>query len=248
MWPRAEPELRSLNEWLDSEAQQYGGKRAVITVCTVTISYFLATMIAVILLKANHVKLHDAPGMLIWPMAVATLISSVTGFWYYRSQSIEEREHRKLVGEAQSFAGQLQSARWMGGIKAKLGEPAALALNEAAYDFLRCKMALKSPAWRGLSSDSAWAAARDKADMAMEAAMARLLTMIVQGGSPERPEVQRLLSDMHHTADEISATAEKLAIRKGISGDVSQDLRRVLSEMRALNDAHDEVTNLEILP
>lgn len=76
--------------------------------------------------------------------------------------------------------------------------------------------------------------------------MARLLTMMGQGGSPEYPEVQKLLEDMHQTADEIVRTAEKLAVRKGVAGDVSHELRQVLSEMRVLNAAHDEVMEIEL--
>jgi hypothetical protein len=243
---RSEPELRSLYEWLDTQTNYAGGKAGAIVGSVVAFTFVAATVLGVVLLKSTHLGLRSAPGLILWPIVVASAISFGTwGYYYYKATS-RQKDHWRRAGGTRSFVWKLWSARWSGNVSNSIGEPSALALNAAAYDYLRCHAALVSPAWRGLSSDSAWASARDKAEIAMEAAMARLLTMIGQGGSPDKPEVQRLLEDMHQTAEEIVKTADKLAVRKGLTGDVSDELRKVLSEMQLLNAAHDEVMEIDI--
>ena len=160
---------------------------------------------------------------------------------------LEEKEHRRRLGAAQTAMWNLTQARWLGNIKGKLGEAEALALNEAALDFLRCRSALTSPVWKSFTPDSPWAAARDKAEMAMEAGMARLVTMFGQGVPAASSDVAALKQDIHRTAEEIVASTERMSERKGFAGDVSADLRQVLGEMRSLNEAYEEVMNLEHL-
>lgn len=243
---RNEPELRSLYEWLDTQTNYAGGKAGAILGAVSGVSFGFAILIGVLLLKGNHTGLHSNPGMMLWPLTGATVVTLATWAGLYLKASSSQKEHWRLTGGARSFAWKLYSARWSGNVGGTIGQESALALNGAAYDFLRCQAALKSHAWRGLSSDSAWATARDKAELAMEAAMARLMTMIGNGGSPDRPEVQKLLEDMHQTSDEIVKTADRLAVRKGLTGDVSDELRQVLGEMRMLNAAHDEVMEIDV--
>lgn len=246
-WGKTETDLVSLYEWLDSQSNYAGTKRDWILSSAIMASYGIALFASLGFYKGNHLKVHNAPGMFFWSMGAATVATALAIAWYYWTGSKEAREHRRQIGSAQSFIWKLYSARWRGSIKGLIGEDAALALNGAAYDVLRCRLALKSPAWQGLSADSPYLPIRDKAAMTMEAAMARLLTRIGQGGSPKFPEIQELQADIHLMADEIIKSSEKLALSKGISGDVSNDLRQVLSEMRALNAAQDEVMNLERL-
>jgi len=243
---RSEPELRSLYEWLDTQTNYAGGKAGAIVGAVTGCSFAIAVTLGVILMKSAHGGMHSTPGLMLWPLAGASIMTAGTWAWYFVKSTANQKEHWRRAGGIRSFVWKLWSARWSGNVSGAIGEPSALALNAASYDYLRCQAALRSPAWRGLTSDSAWASARDKADLAMEAAMARLMTMIGQGGSPDKPEVQRLLDDMHQTAEEIVKTADKLAVRKGLTGDVSDELRSVLSEMRVLNAAHDEVMEIEL--
>ncbi|MDR3690754.1 MAG: hypothetical protein P4L46_15360 [Fimbriimonas sp.] len=243
---RNEPELRSLYEWLDTQTNYAGSKIGAIVGTVAGISFGIAMFLGVVLLKASHLPLRESPAYMIVPMVGAIAVTMGTWAYMYARATAGQKEHWRRLGGSRSFVWKLWSARWSGNLAGTIGKESALALNAAAYDYLRCRDALQSPAWRGLSSDSAWASARGKAEMAIEAAMARLLTMMGQGGSPEYPEVQKLLEDMHQTADEIVRTAEKLAVRKGVAGDVSHELRQVLSEMRVLNAAHDEVMEIEL--
>jgi hypothetical protein len=246
-WAKTETDLVSLYEWLDSQSNHGGTKRDWILTSVILVCYGIALFASLGFYKGNHIKVHDSPGVFLWSMGGATLATMLAIAWYYWTGSKEVREHRRQIGAAQSFIWKLYSARWRGSIKGLIGEEAALSLNAAAYDVLRCRLALKSPAWQGLSADSPYLTIRDKAGMTMEAAMARLLTRIGQGGSPKFPEIQQLQSDINLMAEEIIKSSEKLALSKGISGDVSNDLRQVLTEMRALNAAQDEVMNLERL-
>ena len=246
-WGKTEPDLLSLYEWVDTQSNYGGSKRDWILSTIIAISYSVALFLSLGYYKLNHIKVHDSPWLLLVSLGGATFVTFLAIGWLSWSGSQELREHRRQVGAAQSFLWKLYSARWQGSIKSLIGEEAALALNSAAYDVLRCRMALKSPAWRGLSTDSPYLTVRDRAQMTMEAAMARLLTRIGQGGSPKFPEIQQLQSDIHLMAEEILKSSEKLALSKGISGDLSNDLRQVLEEMRALNAAQDEVMNLERL-
>jgi len=242
-WSKSEPELRSLYEWLDSERFYVSRKRAGL-IAGVVGTYFVAIMcgLAMFLLAEPNAN----PWLFSGPLFVATMISGIAIAWYIRSTTAEQKEHCRRLGMAHNFMWQLYIARWQGVVKETLGEPSALALNEAAHDYLRCKDAFASPAWRGLGSDSSWAALRSKAELAMQAGLARVVALAGQGGIDHGDEIRLLLDNMRETADEVTATTTKLGGRSGVSGDVSDDLRHVISEMKILNDAHDEVMNLDV--
>ena len=150
----------------------------------------------------------------------------------------------RSFSEMRGFLWKLISARWQGNIKALIGDDAATALNSAAYEYLQCRSALNSPAWQGVSSDSPWAQAREKTRLAMDVAMSRLVTMIGQGANPAEAPVQSLIGDMQRTAAEAAATASRLATHQGLPSDATNELRKALSEMQALNAADEEYQHL----
>jgi len=243
---RNEPELRSLYEWLDTQTHGGSGKQGAIVGSVVGCSFAIAVMLGVLLLKNAHGGMHSTPWLMLGPIAGATLLSVATCGWVFLKSASKRRETWRRLGGTRSFVWKLWSARWSGNVGGLIGQESANALNSAAYEYLRCQAALSSPAWRGLTPDSAWLATRDKVEAAMEGAMGQLMMTISQGGTPERPEVVRLLDDMRQTADEIVKTADKLAVRKGLTGDISDELRSALSEMRVLNAAHDEVMQIDV--
>ncbi len=74
--------------------------------------------------------------------------------------------------------------------------------------------------------------------------MSRLVTMIGQGAPANDAIVQGLISDMQRTAAEAAATASRLAGHHNLPTDATNELRKALSEMRALNEADEEFKDL----
>ena len=242
-WTKSEPELRSLYEYIDLRSAGTCTKQSWLILGVSVASFTIAFATSITYLKTHHLKIHDAPGWFFGPLGIASAITALLAFWYFAREKPEQREHRKRVWKAQSYTSKLSMARWSGNVKEKLGEKEALALNAAAYDFLRCRSALQSDVWKGVSKENLWGSARDKAELVIDSAMIQLITIIGQGASSDQPEVIRLVEDLHRTAEEILTTTEKLSVTKGISINVSQDLRQVLGEMRSLGEAHDELMN-----
>lgn len=179
----------------------------------------------------------------------ATMATTLLGFGISTATILlrrtpAEREAAKAMAGTRNFVWQLQMARWSGGIRSMLGDDRALALNRGAGAYLRAKEALGNPAWKSVAPDTEFAATRNRTETALEVAMARLVTVIGQGQNSQSPEVLHLLRDMTETADEATRAAEKLSRDSGRPGDASENLRQVLSEMRLLNSAQDEIDQL----
>ena len=238
---KTEPELRSLYQWLDTQMYQGNNRPANLAAAIIFSSCVIAPIVGAILIKKAHTTIHVSPELFWGPLAVAAGISLATGAWYYIKSRALQQEHARLIKGSRTFVWKLYTARWSGTVGDTIGQEAALALNDAAYDFLRCQTALRSPAWQSLGNDSSWSTARNKAELAMEGAMARLMTAIGQGGSPTRPEVKVLIDDIHQTTEEIIRTVDRLVARTDVPGAGSDELRQVLGEMRMLNAAHDEI-------
>ena len=247
-WPfgKNEPELRSLYEWIDSRAMNNGyGKEWGIWGGVTGLLFGVAGPTVGVLASTNASAPPAVMAMMIGiPLGTAALASAVMGWVMYRRQSPARREANRAMADARTFAWQLVSARWQGNIKGLIGEDRALALNEGAAAYLRARQALNSTAWKAVSPDTEYAATRERTEVAMDVAMARLVTMIGQGAGGAFPEVRRLIKDMTEAADESTRTAERLSLDAGIPGNASDNLRQVLSEMRLLNSASDEYDRL----
>jgi hypothetical protein len=182
-WPfgRQEPELGALCEWIDSRMHHSNGGREWGIWGGVTGTLFgLAGSTIGILLGAMQLNPEQYPMALIGPLLVAGFGSSMTGVIILRRQTPGQRAARKAMAEARNFTWQLVSARMQGNLKGTLGEERALALNAGAKAYLKAKHALSNAAWQAVSPDTEHAATRDRTGVAMDVAMARLVTMVGQ--------------------------------------------------------------------
>jgi hypothetical protein len=242
-WPfiRQEPELGALYDWIDSRMQHgHQGRDWGIWGGVTGTLFGLAGGSIGVLLGAMQVSPEQNPMALVGPLLVAGVGSALTGFIIHRRQTPGQRAARRAMAEARNFTWQLVSARMQGNLKGILGEDRAFALNAGAKAYLRSKHALATAAWQAVGPDSDYASTRERTSIAMDVAMARLVTMVGQGAAGDAPEVRRLIADLTEAADEATRTAQHLATDAGHPGDASENLRQVLSEMRLLNSAHDE--------
>jgi hypothetical protein len=234
----SDSDLRSLHDWLDRHAQNPRGARAGIAGGVIGGLWGLWGGMIGVLTGAFNVDPMVGVGV---PVALGTL-STVLGIaWYYRGLTSEEREAQRARGQMSPYVWKLVTARWTGSLKNLLGEAGAIRLNEAAYEYIRCQNALASAAWRERDADSPWGRARQQTRHAMEIGMARTVTALMQGASAEDPEVVQMVEDMRQAADAAVTTASRLARRRGAGGDASTELRKALGEMRALEEAEDEI-------
>ncbi|MGV3616411.1 MAG: hypothetical protein ACO1SV_13860 [Fimbriimonas sp.] len=242
---RQEPELASLYDWIDSGMSQthYGRDWGIWGGVTGGLCGLAGSSIG-ITVGAMGIDPGTNPAVLIAPFTVALLGSGLLGLYFLRRQTPAQRAARKAMADARNFTWQLVSARWQGNLKGLIGEDRALALNAGAAAYMRAKQALKSSAWQAVAPDTEYAATRERTAVALDVAMARLVTMIGQGASGSAPEVRNLTADIAETAEEAVQTAQRLATDAGHPGDASENLRQVLSEMRLLNSAQDEYDRL----
>lgn len=240
-WGKSEPELRSLYEWIDLQQHGSGPNRAGLVGGIVgATGGVMGGMIGVLVGALNVSPALGVTG----PLAVWAVISSITVGWYLRTRTEQEKALVQTVAEMRSFYWRLLSARWQGNISGLIGEASAAVLNQGAHEFLRCRTALRSPGWKAVDSESAYARARLATATAMEAAMARLVTIIGQGTAPTDSSVSALIEEMRNAADEAAGTANRLAEHRGLPTDATNELRKVLGEMRALNEADDEYSEI----
>jgi hypothetical protein len=241
-WSRGEPDLISLYQWIDLQAHgSMGDRRAGIFGGVLGMVWGLMGALVGILAGGLHIDPRFSVPL---PLLFGLLVSLGMTIWYVKGRTAADKAHARAVGEMRSFLWKLLSARWQGNVKALIGEEAALALNEAAFSFLQCRSALSTPAWQAAGSDSPWASARDKTRIAMDVAMSRLVTLVGQGAKPDDPSIQDLIADMKQTAKEAAETASRLAGHHNLPTDATNELRKALSEMRALNQADDEFAQL----
>jgi hypothetical protein len=241
-WGRGEPDLLSLYKWIDLQSHGTGSDRRG-GVFGAVVGGFWGLMGGTIGLLAGGLQIDPAYSVTI-PVALGLAVSSCMTIWYVRGRTAADKAYAKTVGEMRSFVWKLMSARWQGTVKSLIGEEAALALNAAAYEYLQCRTALNSPAWQAVGSDSPWASARDKTRIAMDVAMSRLVTMIGQGARPSDPTVQGLIEDMRKATAEATTTASRLAEHHNLPTDATNELRKALGEMQALNEADAEFEGL----
>jgi len=239
-WLRQEPELAALYQWLDSERPSPRGREWGIWGGITGTAFGLAAAFTAFILNTGPTRYE----LLVFPFAIAGVISLVAAAAILRQQLPAQKMVQNAFRDAYPLMWQLVSARWKGNVTGLLGQDRAHALNEGAEYALRCREAIRSAAWQAVAPDSDFVRAREATGQAMEIAMARLMTTIGQGASGSNPEIGALLKDMHATADEAVRTSERLASQTGQPAHASDALRRAVSEMRVLNDAHDEVDRL----
>jgi hypothetical protein len=240
-WAKAEPELRSLYEWIDLQQQNSGNNRAGIAGGIV--GGLGGVMGGSIGLLVGGMGLSPSIGVTV-PLVSWAILSLGVVAWYLRSRTETEKTLARTVAEMRSFYWRLMSARWQGNVAAMIGQDSAAVLNKGAFEFLRCRNALRSPGWKAVQADSAYARARTATATAMEVGMARLVTMIGQGASPTDEEIVALIAEMKGTADEASQTANRLAEHRGLPIDATNELRKAIGDMRALNEADDEYSKI----
>ncbi|MEZ0325061.1 MAG: hypothetical protein ACAH95_04085 [Fimbriimonas sp.] len=240
---KSEPELRSLYEWIDQQThgQTVGDRRGGIAGGVAGGIWGLVGGSIGIL--AGALQIGPAISVAV-PIIVGAVASSAVLVWYLRGRTEGDKAIARTTAEMRGFFWKLMSARWQSNVKGLIGEDGALALNTAAYEYLQCKTALNSPAWQAAGSDSPWYQARERTRVAMDVAMSRLVTMVGQGAPANQQTVQDLISDMQRTAAEATATASRLAGHHNLPTDATNELRKALSEMRALNEADQEFTDL----
>lgn len=242
---RQEPELASLYDWIDSGMHDPQHGRAWGIWGGVTGGLWgLAGGAIGIMAGAMGLDPSAHPAVLLVPFGIATAGSVLSGLWVVTRQKPGRRAARKALADARNFTWQLVSARWQGNLKGLLGEDRALALNAGAAAYMRAKQALSNSAWQAVPPDTEYAATRERTAVALDVAMARLVTMIGQGVPGTVPEVRGLIADIAETAEEAVQTAQRLATDAGQPGDASENLRQVLAEMRLLNSAQDEYDRL----
>ncbi|HSI71811.1 MAG TPA: hypothetical protein VK934_01425 [Fimbriimonas sp.] len=241
-WSRGEQDLISLYQWIDLQTHGTANDRRG-GIYGAVVGSFWGLMGASMGVLAGAMQIDPRFSIAI-PVAAGLMTTAAMTIWYVKGRTTAEKAYAKTMGEMRSFLWKLISARWQGGVKALIGEEPALALNAAAYEYLQCRTALNSPAWQAAGSESPWASARDKTRIAMDVAMSRLVTLIGQGARPNDPAILELISDMKRTAQEATETANRLASHHNLPTDATNELKKALGEMRALNDADKEFSEL----
>lgn len=242
-WGKAEPELRSLYDWIDLQQHSAGSSRGSTVGALIGASSGLMGATIGILCGAFRFPPLIGVGipLALWGgMAVAILV------WYARSRTDQDRALSQTVSEMRTFYWKLMTARWQGNILEMIGPDCAGILNEGAGEYLQCRNALRSPGWRAVDASSPYAQVRVAASTAMETAMARLVTLIGQGVDPKGPMVADLLKEMKNATQVATETANRLASHRGLPADATVELRKVLGDMEALNAADDEVGEMRI--
>ncbi len=242
-WGKTEPDLRSLYEWLDTQAQYSSSPRSAICGAIIGTSWGLCGASIGVLAGAFHI--HPIISVAI-PITVAAAATITAVVWSVRGRTQADKALARTNAEMRGFLWKMISARWQGNIKGILGEPSALELNQAAFEYLKCRNALRSPSWLAAGSDSAWSEVREKTRVAMEVAMARIVTLVGQGAPSGDATVAQLLEDMRQTSAEAERTANRLAGHRGLPTDASRELRTALSEMKSLNAADQEFQELTL--
>src|ERR1700733_8339407 len=95
-WSKAEPELKSLYEWLDGEAY-YSNRKLSLMIIGVTFAYLTAFVVGASLFKFYHTGAHSAPMLMVLPMLVATAASVGGIAWYLRTTTLEQKEHTRRI-------------------------------------------------------------------------------------------------------------------------------------------------------
>lgn len=238
----AEPDLRSLYEWIDTQFHNAGGRRGTILGVAIGGSAVLCGGAISILLAV----LHTGPAIgVALPCAVFLAAGLSALGWFFLSRSPAERALAKAVQEMQRVWFRLLFSRWSGNVQGLMGSDGARVLNDAANQVLRCRAAIGSAGWQAVKSDSPYARSRDVTATSMQTAMVRLVTMIGSGVPADDPKVVDLANEMRQSADEAESTAARLAEHRGLPNDAATDLRSALSEMRELNKADDEYSQIQ---
>ena len=246
-WPHGprEAELGSLYDWIDSRMAHHHNGREWGIWGGVTGSLFgLAGGTIGVLVGAMHLPPSTYPWAIGGPLVTAAALSMLGAVIIHKRQTPGQRAIKQAMADARTFTWQLWGARWQGNLKVTLGEDRAFALNEGAASYLRARQALNSSSWKAVAPDTEWAATRERTTVAMEVAMARLVTTIGQGVAANSVEIRNLLGTMNEAADETVRTSERLAMDTGEPGNASENLRQVLAEMRLLNSASEEYDRL----
>lgn len=246
-WVRSEPELRALAQWLDNEYPRMNAGREWGLWGGITgVSFGLGGGMIGILAGAMQMAPSHHPWVVAGPLVAAATVSALAGLIIARQRRQRfEAEQRREFADAGKTTWQLVVARWQGSIKATFGADRALALNEGASHVLRCHASLRSGPWKSVGEGSEYARVREKVGNAIDLSMARLVSVIGRGTDAHEVEVRQLLADMKSLADEAVATAERLAQQKGATSAGPDELRQALSELRLLNEAHEEVVRLQ---
>ena len=140
--------------------------------------------------------------------------------------------------ESRGLMTKMYVARWHGNLKQALGEEGAERMNEAAKVLLQCQSTLDSPAWKAASGSQLWSEIREKAIRSMDAAMARMLLLVMSGASSQ--ETASILQDMKDMHDEVNRASKRHSQISGIPMGGAEGLRQTLAEMRELANADEE--------
>jgi hypothetical protein len=236
------PGLEAFSQWLDEQMRRSPDTRAGMLGGILGTAWGLCGALAGILGGALQLQL---------PLALSPLLlgagATVYGLvWYFRGRSADEQALSRLYAETRPVVWRMHSLRWRDQLI--LEEPIRVRLEAGAGHWLRAREAFQSPLWNAAGTDSAHLHARNSAQWAMEAAMARLVLLIGAGAYSSTLETtaDNLIEDMRQTADEVQLLIGQYGERNNeFENDPSRDLRAALGELRLLNQAEEEIREIE---
>lgn len=203
-----------------------------------------------------HLALLFATGSISLALMPVLAFAGVTAgafVWASQAQTRDEKEVRRLVGKAKAVVEKLYQLRRTRRLRRTLGDAAGGLLDAGARAYIECRQALASESWTSHHADSLWGAARERAMLGMDAAMAKLLLTVdesvVHGADYFAPGFQgaealvREMRDMANEASRLAAHAQA-EFPSTVSADPAAELRTTLEEIRKLEAAEAEVERL----
>lgn len=237
--PRPEAGLEAFCHYLDRQVRRSADTRGGILGAIIGTSWGLSGALVGIL--AGALRLPDG-------LALSALLLGVFGtagglVWYYRGRSEDEQKLARIHGETRGLFWKLNRERWQGQLS--IAEPERAILEQGALAWRRAIAAFESPLWMASGSESPHSQARQRGQMAIEAAMAQLTALLAGGGftSSGLKSAESLVAEMTEIADEAQSLVGHLGERGAPIGDVATDLRAALKDLQSLSEAENELRN-----
>jgi hypothetical protein len=212
-----------------------------------------ATFTAVVGLGAAFFALALAKTWHLPMLLLGLTAAGIAGFatWYSGGKKRERNELTDLETSARPLLKQLYDFKVQRKLDRYLAGGVGELLNQGAKYWIECRQSLDSAVWLGAGSDSVWISTRQKALLAMDSAMLRLVLATqhnrVAGAdflSPTLDPAIGLVEEMREMARTARRMTDKLIHHGGIESGSATEIQDALLEMRRLEQAQDEVQRI----
>ncbi len=126
-------------------------------------------------------------------------------------------------------------------------------LDQGARHWVEVQQVLNMGVWTQVDAESVWAGARLRALSAVDAAMLRLVSMVVRGSmlsseflAPALDPAVQLVNEMREMSNQVKLLSDKLNIESPLHAvdPAANELRQTLGELKQLEKAQEEVNRL----